>query len=197
MAFWSTVTSTSKEPKRNFRFKVSITSLSDSGNGSMVWFAKTCDKPSFTIETTEHQFLNHTFYYPGAVKWQAISMQLVDPADPDAVSWIASILAASGYQVPGTATQLGTMTKASATSALKQVEIMQLDGDGLAIETWTLQNAFITEAKFGSLEYGSDDLTAIDLTLQYDWAMVAATGNNANADAPKTGQTYFKLGESA
>ena len=194
MAFWSTPVA-GQDPKRNFRFKVTIGSLNDGGNGPMVWFAKTCDKPSFTIETAEHQFLNHTFYYPGAVKWQTVAMQLVDPAEPDAVAYIASILAQSGYQVPGTAGALATMTKASAIKALDTVRISQLDGAGKEIETWELKNCFITEAKFGNLEYGSDDLTQIDLTLTYDWAVLDQAGNNANKTAPKTGGGYFKVGE--
>ena len=74
MAFWSNITDTTKDPKRNFRFKITISSIKDS-----IWYAKTCDKPSFTIETTEHQYLNHTFYYPGAVKWQTVSLTMVDP----------------------------------------------------------------------------------------------------------------------
>jgi len=196
MAFWST--GTGKDPKRNFRFKVTMGSLKDSGNGQVVWFAKTCDKPSFTIETAEHQFLNHTFYYPGAVKWQSVAMQLVDPADPDAVSFVCSLLANSGYKVPGTANDLSTMTKAQAIKALDTVRIIQLDGAGKEIETWELKNAFITEAKFGSLEYGSDDLTQIDLTLQYDWATCSTVNRNANAqDGDKANQTYFKLGEAS
>ena len=162
----------------------------------MVWFAKTCDKPSFTIETAEHQFLNHTFYYPGAVKWQAVSMQLVDPSDPDAVSFICSILAASGYKIPGTATDLTTMTKSQAIKALDTVRIIQINGKGQEIETWELKNAFITEAKFGSLEYGSDDLTQIDLTLTYDWATCQATGRNANSNGEKSNQTYFGMNSS-
>ena len=166
MAFWSDVTATSKDPKRNFRFKVVISQIKEGA----IWYAKTCDKPSFTIETTEHQYLNHTFYYPGAVKWQTVSLTMVDPANPDAAANVAQIIQNSKYKPPGNAGDLGTMTKASAVGALGKVSIIQLDGEGLALETWELQNAFITEAKFGSLEYGSDDLTTLDLTLQYDWA---------------------------
>jgi hypothetical protein len=138
--------------------------------GSSLWFAKTCDKPSFTIETAEHQYLNHTFYYPGSVKWQAISMTLVDPGDPDTVGLINSIVQQSNYAIPGTPSELTTMSKGAAVSSIGTVTVQQLDAAGVALETWTLNNAFITEAKFGSLEYGSDDLTTVDLTLQYDWA---------------------------
>ena len=100
MAFWSNITDTTKDPKRNFRFKITISSIKDS-----IWYAKTCDKPSFTIET--------------------------------------------------------------------------------------LRNAFITEAKFGSLEYGSDDLTTLDLTLQYDWATCDTSGNSGTSATHAGADTKF------
>jgi len=54
--------------------------------------------------------------------------------------------------------------------AIQKVLIEQLNADGIAIESWTLNNAFITDAKFGDLEYGSDELTELSVTLKYDWA---------------------------
>jgi hypothetical protein len=186
MAFWSNVTDTTKDPKRNFRFKITISSIKDS-----IWYAKTCDKPSFTIETTEHQYLNHTFYYPGAVKWQTVSLTMVDPSDPDVTATVASIITQSNYKIPGNAGDMTTMTKASAVSALGDVVIQQLNGAGISIESWTLRNAFITEAKFGSLEYGSDDLTTLDLTLQYDWATCDTSGNSGKSATETATDTKF------
>ena len=49
---------------------------------------------------------------------------------------------------------------------------MLLDSNGKSLEEWTLWNAFITDAKFGDLSYGDDELTQVDLTLKYDWARV-------------------------
>ena len=71
------------------------------------------------------------------------------------------------------------ISKGGSVGALGQTTITQLNGDGEAIETWTLWNAFITEVKFGDLEYGSDDLLQLDLTLKYDWARVETTGTSA------------------
>jgi len=194
MAFWSNVSKGTKDPKRNFRFKVSISSV----DGGMIWWAKTCDKPSFTIETTEHQYLNHTFYYPGAVKWQSVALQLVDPTEPDATATVASIIQHSGYKPPANQGKLSTMTKGSAVGALGDVVIEQLDGDGLAIESWTLRAAFITEAKFGTLEYGSDDLTTLDLTLQYDWATCSTPLTAGSAHTATSGdQNFFDITEAS
>ena len=46
----------------------------------------------------------------------------------------------------------------------------ELNGEGGLIGTWTLENAFITDAKFGDLDYDTDALLNIDLTFRYDWA---------------------------
>ena len=84
------------------------------------------------------------------------------------------------------------MSKGAAVSALGVVTIKQLDAEGAEVETWTLNNAFITEAKFGSLEYGNDDLTTVELTLQYDWAQCELTG--VEAPTSTGGTEFFKMG---
>tara|TARA_R100000315_G_C5210070_1_gene124625 strand:- start:124 stop:723 length:600 start_codon:yes stop_codon:yes gene_type:complete len=177
MPFWSEAhDTTTKDPKRKFRFQVSFNNITDpNGNGSVLWFAKTVSKPSFAVSSTEHKYLNHTFYYPGSVTWNDVSLTLVDPVSPDMTITISRILEQSGYVIPGNAVEqasLATISKGGAVGALGQVTVTQLDASGAPIETWTLWNAFITDAKFGDLEYGADDLIQLDLTLKYDWAKV-------------------------
>ena len=112
---------------------------------------------------------------------------MVDPVDPDMSITVARILEASGYSLPGNAVEQGslaTISKGQAVGALGVVTIVQYNALGEAIETWTLWNAFVTEAKFGDLEYGSDDLLQLDLTLQYDWARIEVEGKSAlNGDS--------------
>jgi len=173
--FWSSDFNDSertlKDPKRKFRFTVSMTGLTPlEPNSNEVWFAKTVTKPSFQIATTEHKYLNHTFYYPGTVSWQDVTLTLVDPQDPDVASTFGKLMGLAKYAVPENQSGMTTMTKASLGAAVGQVTIAQLNGDGDPIESWLLKNAIITEMKFGDLEYGADDLTELSLTLKYDWA---------------------------
>ena len=176
MAFWSTnfgEDPTLKDPKRKFRFIVQITGIGT--DGGTLWYAKTATKPSFQIGAAEHSYLNHKFYYPGGVTWQDVSITLVDPVDPNIGMSLASIVEQSGYNPPGATFSpgdLATISKGKAVSSLGQVTITQLDGEGRGIENWTLWNAFITELKFGDLEYGSDDILELSITLKYDWARV-------------------------
>ena len=175
MPFWSTNFGEDKflkDPKRKFRFTVEFQGIQAAIGGAVMWYAKTVSKPSFQIAAAEHKYLNHTFYYPGSVTWQDVSVTLVDPVDPDMAATLSDIVVQSGYSPPADATALTTMSKAKAAGALGTVIITQIDSDGKPLETWTLWNSFITEVKYGDLEYGGDDLTEMSVTLKYDWARI-------------------------
>jgi hypothetical protein len=188
--FWSKDFSAGgiKDPKRKFRFIVNVAGLQESSTGTSLWYAKTATKPSFSIATTEHKYLNHTFFYPGTVTWNDVSITLVDPTDPSTAELFGDIMKAAGYGVPVDDTDWHTMTKSKLSNALGAVTITQLDGDGASMETWTLKNAIVTEMKWGDLEYGADDLTELTLTLKYDWATMMASDGVTE---------YFAAGQAA
>jgi len=103
--FWSNVNT---DPKRRFRF------ILQAGN-IPVWTVKTASKPRVSIGTVEHQFLNHTFKYPGRVTWDNITMTLVDPVDPDLSFTFLQKLRRSGYDYPTSPNVRNTINKADAT----------------------------------------------------------------------------------
>jgi|TARA_R100000808_G_C2057891_1_gene90606 hypothetical protein len=202
MPFWSTnfseQGSTYKDPKRKFRFQVQFQGISAQIGGAAAWYAKTVNKPSYTIASAEHKYLNHTFFYPGSVTWQDVTITLVDPVEPDMAATLSDIVQLSGYKPPVTPTDetsLGTMSKAKAAGALGAVTIAQLDGEGAPLETWTLMNAFITEVKYGDLAYGDDELTELSLTLKYDWATVETTTQGSVA-TQGGGTNFFSVASS-
>lgn len=195
MPFWSdnfAENTELKDPKRQFRFKVEFTGISAPQGGSLLWYAKTVNKPSFSVATSEHQYLNHTFYYPGTVTWDPISITLVDPRDPDMSATLSDIVNLSGYNPPSNPNSLGTMSKAKAAGALGAVYISQIDGDGNEIEKWTLWNAFITTVKYGDMAYGNDDLVEMTLEIRYDWARLQTPGGPSRATAGDGQSTFFQ-----
>jgi len=195
MPFWSTnfgEDTTLNDPKRKFRFTVEFQGIAAAIGGAVMWYAKTVNKPSFQIAASEHKYLNHTFYYPGSVTWQDVSLTLVDPVDPDMAATFSDIVVQSGYTPPADTTALSTMSKAKAAGALGTVIITQIDSDGKPLETWTLWNSFMTEVKYGDLEYGADDLTEMSVTLKYDWARVETAGVSV-ATAGAAGNEFFKV----
>ncbi len=194
MPFWSTnfrADPTLKDPKRNFRFTVEFDGIDAEGAGGLAWYAKSVTKPSFTVENVEHAYLNHKFYYPGAVSWNTITIEMVDPLGPDVTATFADILQQSGYAPPANTTSLGSISKAKAANALGQITITQIDSDGKALETWTLWNGFIKDFQLGTMAYGDDELTVTTLEVMYDWAMVE-TENASEAKHGTRQKEFFK-----
>ena len=183
MAFWS-VTDGVPAPKRNYRWLLYL-------GGIPQWICKKVTKPSFSLSEAEHTYLNHKFYYPGRVEWSTIDVTLVDPVSPDASATMYTIFRNSGYTPPTDQFDTMTVSKGKATAALGQVRIQQLGvefagptgspgGQRTApVEEWVLYNSWVKEVKFGELDYTSDDLTEITLTLRYDYAKL----NNRNKSA--------------
>lgn len=172
MAFWTEAPD--KDPKRNFRFRVLISGLQTGANqapASSVWWAKKIAKPNFTVAESKHVYMGHTFYYPGKVEWQAISMTLVDPVSPGCLARLNSIVQKSGYVVPANENTLFTQSKARANGALGGVVIEQINADGGRVEQWELKNPFIKSLKQSDLDYENDELTTIDIEFRYDWAV--------------------------
>ena len=195
MPFWTDATN--QDPKRGYRFLVQLGNYPQGAE----WYAKKAKKPSFTINNVEHKFLNHTFHYPGRLTWDEVTVELVDPVDPDATLNTAAIIRASGYAPPTSTTPYGsTISKKAAVAALNTVIITQIDGVGEPLETWTLQNAWISKVEFGELSYDSDELTGVTLTLRYDWASIwAANKSQTGASRPGDGKVvddndFFQLG---
>jgi hypothetical protein len=195
MPFWSKnfgENTALKDPKRNFRFIVEFGGINATPGGSVAWYASTVQKPSFAIASAEHKYLNHTFYYPGSVTWNPITITMVDPVDPDMAATFSDIVVNSGYSPPTDTTSLGTMSKAKAAGALGAVTVTQIDSNGDPLETWTLWNSYIEDIKFGdSLTYGNDELTEVSVTLKYDWARIETT--TASSAVSKGGSEFFKV----
>ena len=189
MPFWSEnfgENSDLQDPKRNFRFTVEFQGIQASQGGAKLWYAKTATKPSFAVNAAEHKYLNHTFYYPGNVTWNDITVTMVYPTDPDMAATLSSIVENSGYKPPASSEDRSTLSKAKSAAALGTVIIPQLNAKGEPIETWTLWNSFLTEVKYGdNLEYGNDDLTELSVTIKYDWARLETAGKSA-AGSPDT-----------
>ena len=166
--FWDVPSS---EPKRKFRWLLYF-------SGAPQFIIKSVQKPSFNVGTTAHQFLQHTFNFPGRVTWQDISMTLVDPVNPDATKSIMEIIKSSGYVNPDEgivtdATKKATISKENMVTSLgNYLKIQQIgaDGAGTIIEEWKVWNPQITSAQFDSLDYSSDDPINIQLGFKYDWA---------------------------
>tara|TARA_R110000868_G_scaffold82875_1_gene233831 strand:+ start:56 stop:622 length:567 start_codon:yes stop_codon:yes gene_type:complete len=172
--FWNDVRT---EPKRQFRFELKFSSKTLGEGAIPVWTVKTASKPKANISTIEHQYIDHTFKYPGRVTWDPITVTLVDPVEPD-LSWaFLDILGASGYKYPTTATRSKlSLSKKDFANQIGTVFIDQIDENGNIIERWALMNPFITSVDFGgTLDYSSDEMNEVTVEITYDWANLTQT----------------------
>jgi hypothetical protein len=191
MPFWTQGATTGEDPKRKSKFIISMGAFN---NDNLVWYAKSFKKPSFTIKDVSHKFLNHTFYYPGSLEWDAVDLTVVDPVDPiDTVGTVALLLTRMGYNVPDNPAEVAvggghtTISKRRGVGALGAVKVTQIgDSSSEALETWTLYNCFLTKADLGQLDYTSDDLLEVKLTFRYDYATLElgnATGEDIGPES--------------
>jgi len=174
MAFWYSPTTS---PKRQYRWLMNI-------GGIPQWIIKKVNKPSFTINEAKHNYLNHTFYYPGRVEYEKSSITLVDPVSPDASAIMMAILEGSGYSIPNTANVTQTISKKNATSALGNVTITQLGAEGQPIDQFTFINAWLTSAKFGDLDYEGDNLIDLTMEIRYDFVSMPLYGAENGTSNP-------------
>ena len=164
--FWNIA---SVEPKRSFKFLLYF-------NGMPQFVAKSVTKPNFQISTTQHQFLQHQFNFPGKVTWQPINITIVDPVQPDSAQSLYSILKNSGYVLPdNVASDDGkrTLSKGEMVTQLgNRIQIDQIGPGGAqdVKERWHLNNPLITSVTFGDLSYENDSILNITIGITYDWA---------------------------
>ena len=197
MAFWTDESTVdNRDPKRQYRFVAKFSGLGDHGCS---WFVKSIDKPSVSLSEASHEYLNHTFYYPGRVTWNSISCTLVDPFEPDAAATMLKAIEMAGYKPPATDSDLSTASKSKSVKALGTVTIMQLDGEGVetnAIEEWKLHNAWIKSVNLSGLDYSGDSLSDVTIEIRYDWASLERHGKTDNLNGGNMGPNdgLWKLG---
>ena len=63
--------------------------------------------------------------------------------------------------------------------SLGSVLSYELDGAGNIIGHYELNNAWIKSISFGDLDYSSEDLLTVDITVRYDWASYSKSSNAA------------------
>lgn len=184
MTFWS---NSNFEPKRTFKWKVSVLAMADDITSPVPsWYATKVTKPVLTIEEAEHRYLNKSFYFPGHVKWETVNVTLIDDVGGTIVDAVTKAFQRSNYDPisnPGTPVNMGpagsvgslkTIKKGSivdsSSSSTARVVIEQLDSEGNVIEQISLHNAWIKSFKPAELTYENEDLSTYEVELRYDWA---------------------------
>ena len=188
------------EPKRGYRWYITFDKLGkktgDGGlesvwaGGDLQYACKRVDKPGISVSETEHTYLNHKFYYPGRVDWSEVSVSFVDVIGTNgAADIMLSLINNAGYTVPTAADtsiqNLHTLGKYSLNQQIGNVTITQVNAKGEDVEEWVLKNAFVKSVRLSVLDYGSEEMATVDISLRYDWATYTrpTTASNSAGDS--------------
>tara|TARA_Y100000296_G_scaffold73411_1_gene90884 strand:+ start:422 stop:997 length:576 start_codon:yes stop_codon:yes gene_type:complete len=190
MPFW---TSALSEPKRAHRFILDIPGLVDPDEAFTYakYLAKSVTKPAYTVGEAAHKFLGNTYYYPGSVEWNDITMVIVNAINPDSNQLLINALSGMGYLRPDIQENVvlsgqapGTVNKKDALNELGMVTIQELNGEGGLVGEWQLINGWVKNATFGDLNYDQDtELLNVTVTMRYDYAVYTSGPAVASATA--------------
>ena len=145
------------ESKRKHRWILAI-------EGIDAFLIKKAGRPGFTMGSKEIPWINTQRYISGKLKFDTMSVELHDPIAPagsqQVMEWIRthheSVSGRSGY----------------ADFYKRDIQLKMLDPIGTVVELWDIKGALIESAKFGDVDYGSDDVSTISLTIRFDNAVL-------------------------
>jgi hypothetical protein len=179
--YWN---SAALEPKKSYKFFVTF---GDSKSGLKDYVVANVTLPNFSVGEITVPHLDATYYYPGRVTWEPVTLTTIDTVSDSAAKKLFDLLKKSGYTLPderATGSRYAVLGKSTAVSAINgQVTITQTNNAGEATHTWKLMNCYISGVEFGNQDYAGEDLVNVTITLRYDWAVIDKKAG-ANASTP-------------
>ena len=145
------------EPKLKNRFIMNI-------DGIPAYVIKTANRPQITFDEVELNHMNVKRYVKGKGAWQTLQITLYDPIVPSAAQAVMEWVRLGHESVTGRDGYSDFYKKDCTFNVLGPV--------GDIIEEWTLKGAWIQDASFGDLDFGSSDPVDITVTLRYDYAIL-------------------------
>lgn len=157
-------------PKLQYRFRVNF--LNIGATASSVELTKQvidCSRPNVQFQEITLPVYNSTMYLAGKHQWQPFTCNIRD----DASGSVSKII---GQQLQK---QMDFVEQASAATGQDykfQTNIEILDGGNGAnapavLETWELYGCFLQTANYNTLNYGTNEVATIALTIRFDNAV--------------------------
>jgi hypothetical protein len=181
-------------PKLQYRFRVNFLNF---GTGATIELTKQVmdlNRPQISFEEITIPIYNSTLYLAGRHSWTELTINVRDDA-------LGSVSKLVGQQVQK---QLDMVEQASAATGQDykfQTNIEILDGgNGTAIpqvlETWECYGCYLKTANYGTLNYGSNEIATIALTIRYDNAIQSplTSGIGTNIGRILGGSTVTGIG---
>jgi hypothetical protein len=172
-------------PKLQFRFRVNF--LNFGTNSSTIELTKQvidCARPQVQFQEITLPIYNSTMYLAGKASWQTLAINIRD----DASNSVSKLV---GQQLQK---QMDFVEQASAATGQDykfQTNIEILDGGNgaaapIVLETWELYGCFVQTANYNTLNYATNEVVTIALTLRYDNAIQSPIGSGVGASIART-----------
>ena len=141
------------EPKRNYRWVLAIEGIDS-------FLIAKANRTSITLTDKKIDFINSYRRVAGKLEFGDLSVTLHDPIAPSGAQQVMEWIRTHYESVSGRA--------GYADFYKRDIQLKMLDPIGTVIELWDVKGCLITNANFQSLDYGSDDIQMIDLTIKFD-----------------------------
>ena len=128
------------------------------------YLVKAMNRPTIQFETISLDHINVKRKLQGKADWQDITITLYDPIVPSAAQKVMDWIRLGHESITG--------RRGYADFYKKDITFYLLGPVGDKIEQWTLKGAFIQQANFGELDFSSNEVATIELTLSYDYAIL-------------------------
>jgi len=148
---------TNFEPKMKNRYIMEIDGISS-------YLIKAANRPSIQFEVVTLDHINVKRKLKGKGEWQDIEITLFDPIVPSGAQQVMEWVRTSHESITG--------RDGYADFYKKDIDIYMLGPVGDKIENWKIKGAFINNAVFNDLDWSSNDVSEINLTLSYDYAIL-------------------------
>ena len=149
---------TNFEPKVKNRFVFEI-------DGIPSYLCKAGKRPSIKFETITLDHINLKRKLKGKGEWEDVTVTLYDPIVPSGAQAVMEWVRLSHESLTG--------RDGYAEFYKKDVNMYMLGPVGDKIEQWTLKGAFINQATFGEVDWGTAaEAMTIEITLSMDYAIL-------------------------
>lgn len=168
-------------PKLQYRFRVLFSNIGTTNDGlELTKQVIDCSRPQVSFGEITLPVYNSTIYLAGRHEWQALTVNIRD----DAQGSVAKVV---GQQIQK---QLDFVEQASAATGQDykfETDIEILDGGNgnyapAVLERWELMGCFIQQANYNTLNYGTNDVVTISLTVRFDNAVQSPLSSGIGTD---------------
>lgn len=172
-------------PKLQYRFRILFQNFGVSTPSTeLTKQVVDAKRPNLTFEPISLPVYNSQVYLAGKHKWEPITVNLRDDAT-------GQVQRRVGEQLQK---QFDFFEQSSASSGIDYkftTKLEMLDGGNGAnaptvLETWELYGCFLTAADYGAVNYSSNEVVQIALTIQYDNAIQSPVGTGIGTAVGRT-----------